>query len=82
MSEALHKEFLEHWNELCQADYYREGMHEELEAAGWIELVTATADDVENTPFAYECGVEEGHPMWRLTKEGRAIFDAADEAIP
>jgi hypothetical protein len=73
---TLEQEFIKHWNESCQGDYNREGFWQECIDAGYVRRkARASKQDVENTPFAEECGVEAGSPIYLVTKAGAKILE-------
>jgi hypothetical protein len=63
-----------HWDAFCNADGAPEGFEEDMEAAGFIELVETTSEDLENMPFADELGMKVGGSHWQVTPKGRRVL--------
>jgi hypothetical protein len=62
------------WHDFCQCDWWHDDFEKEMESAGFIEFVTATKQDVEETSFADDLGIVAGQPIWKLTDAGRAVL--------
>ncbi|MER9217929.1 hypothetical protein NKI48_03190 [Mesorhizobium sp. M0644] len=61
------------WHDFCDADPVPPEFAEDMERAGYAELVSVDADALDD-PFAYERGIIPGGSMWQLTEAGRAAL--------
>lgn len=74
----IKQEFIDRWNDSCQSDYYREGFWDDCIAAGFVRMkARASKQDVADTPFAEECGIEVGRPIYLVTKLGAKTLEDA-----
>lgn len=76
---AVITELRKNWAAFCDADPFdgADTFIERMEAAGFIDIRTATKRDVEATSFPEELGIVAGQPIWVLTKKGHAALETA-----
>lgn len=74
-------DFRKNWGAFCDCDPFdgADTFADRMEAAGFIEIDSVTAEDLEYS-FASELGIVEGGSIWRITAAGRtAIGDTNGE---
>ena len=68
------------WHSFCDCDPFEgaDTFPERMEAAGFIELLPVTDDDLEQS-FAEELGIVPGGSCWNLTPAGRRALTSGRE---
>lgn len=81
MIEQCEEMLKQNWVSFCDFDpltpphLERDSFIEQMELAGLVYFRSVTKNDVENDPFASECGIEMGSYLWCITDAGRAALE-------